>query len=546
MRRASTLIAAARRTGGLRGPLWLWAAALIIAVLFAVPLGYLVIRTITEGGDTLDVLFSRETLRPLVNTLALAVAVSAATAAVGTLLAWLTMRTDLPLRGVWRVICPLPLALPSFVAGAALLAAVSDGGLVEEALRPLGLGSPGRLDGFWGSFAVLTAVSYPYVYLPAAARIGGLPPALEEASRVLGKGGPGTFRRVVWPQLRHAVQAGALLVFLYVVSDFGVVKLMNYETLSTNIFVNRLYNAPMAFSLGLILALAALAVAGLERASANRSLARLAPGGARGRRVRLGWWKGPAILAAVITVGSGLIAPLGVLAWWGLRGLAGQGTGFDRTSVDLGALADPALNTVYAAVAAAAVAVVVVLPLAYLTTRYGGRAAGTLHAIVAGSFAVPGLLIALAVVFMALKTPGLGFLYLSLPLLVFAYVVHFGVQALRSAEVGVATVDRRLEEAAQALGAGRWRRFVRIEAPLMAPALAAGGGLVLLSTMKELPATLLAAPVGFETLATRIWNAEEEGFLADMGVASVALVAVSAVLTWLLVIRNSEHLRRGA
>ena len=77
----------------------------------------------------------------------------------------------------------------------------------------------------------------------------------------------------------------------------------------------------------------------------------------------------------------------------------------------------------------------------------------------------------------------------------------------------------------------------------MAPALAAGGGLVLLSTMKELPATLLASPVGFETLATRIWNANEDGFLADMGLASVVLVAVSAVLTWLLVIRNSEHLR---
>ena len=212
-------------------------------------------------------------------------------------------------------------------------------------------------------------------------------------------------------------------------------------------------------------------------------------------------------------------------------------------SVDLAALGGPVVNTVIAAVVTAGVAVLVVLPLAYLTSRYGGRAAGAVHTVVAGSFAVPGLLIALAVVFMALKVPGLHVLYLTLPLLIFAYVVHFGVQALRSAEVGVATVDRRLEEAAQTLGAGRLRRLLRIEAPLMAPALAAGGGLVLLSTMKELPATLLASPVGFETLATRIWNANEDGFLADMGLASVVLVAVSAVLTWLLVIRNSEHLR---
>ncbi len=543
MPRAPAAIELARRAAGIRGPAWLWVAALIIAALFAVPVGYLVVRTITEGSDTLEVLFSSATARPLANTLLLAVTVSAATAGVGTLLAWLTMRTDLPLRGMWRVVCPLPLVLPSFVAGAAFLAAVSPGGLAEEVLNPIGLEAPARIEGFWGAFFVLTAVSFPYVYLPAAARVGALPPSLEEASRLLGEGSLGTFRRVVWPQVRGAVQAGTLLVFLYVVSDFGVVKLMGYETLSTNVFVNRLYNAPLAFSLGLILAVVALAVAGLERASANRSPAQLAPGGSRGRRVALGPWRAPAMLAPLVAVGAGLIAPVVVLAWWGFRGLAGEGSGFDRTSVDVSALGEPVLNTVVAGVVTAAVAVVVVLPLAYLTTRYGGRAAGAVHTIVAGSFAVPGLLIALAVVFMALKVPGLSFLYLSLPLLIFAYVVHFGVQALRSAEVGVATVDRRLEEAAQTLGAGRLRRLLRVDLPLMTPALAAGGGLVLLSTMKELPATLLASPIGFETLATRIWNAEEDGFLADMGLASVVLVAVSLVLTWLLVIRNSEHLR---
>ena len=65
----------------------------------------------------------------------------------------------------------------------------------------------------------------------------------------------------------------------------------------------------------------------------------------------------------------------------------------------------------------------------------------------------------------------------------------------------------------------------------------------MLSTMKELPATLLAAPFGWDTLATRVWNANEGGFLADAAAASLLLVAVSAALTWLLVIRRAEHLR---
>ena len=263
----------------------------------------------------------------------------------------------------------------------------------------------------------------------------------------------------------------------------------------------------------------------------------------RARRVALGRWKAPAIGAVVVSVGTGLLAPVAVLAWWAYRGFANEAAGFDRAGGDLSALSAPAFNTVLAGLVTALVAVAVVLPLAYLTGRYRSRGAGAVHIIVAGSFAVPGLLIALAVVFMALRVPGLDFLYLTFPLLIFAYVVHFGVQALRSAEVGVTTVDRRLEEAAQTLGAGRLRRLLRIEVPLMLPALAAGGGLVMLSTMKELPATLLAAPIGFETLATRIWNANEDGFLADAGLAGLVLIAVSAALTWVLVIRNSEHLR---
>jgi iron(III) transport system permease protein len=113
---------------------------------------------------------------------------------------------------------------------------------------------------------------------------------------------------------------------------------------------------------------------------------------------------------------------------------------------------------------------------------------------------------------------------------------------MRASEVAVDAVPRRLEEAARALGAGRWRRFRTVELPIMLPGLAAGGGLVLLSVMKELPATLLLAPIGVETLALRIWSATAEGFFAQAGIAALVLVALSAVLTWFLTIRRMESL----
>jgi iron(III) transport system permease protein len=84
------------------------------------------------------------------------------------------------------------------------------------------------------------------------------------------------------------------------------------------------------------------------------------------------------------------------------------------------------------------------------------------------------------------------------------------------------------------------RRLATVQLPLMRAGLLAGAGLVLLSTMKELPATLILAPTGTETLATEIWSAHNEGFFAEAGMASLVLLALSGVLTWLLVIRPTR------
>ena len=141
---------------------------------------------------------------------------------------------------------------------------------------------------------------------------------------------------------------------------------------------------------------------------------------------------------------------------------------------------------------------------------------------------MPGLVIALSLTFWALRAPGASVLYQTVPLLIVAYVVHFGAQALRSSELAVGSVPRALDESALLLGASSWRRAVTIHLPLMLPGLLAGGGLVMLSVLKELPATLLLAPIGYQTLTTRVWGAFEDGFLAEAGFGAIALVAASA------------------
>jgi iron(III) transport system permease protein len=528
--------AGAESTVGPRAPWMLVLVSVVIALLFAAPTLYLVWRNIELGADLWETLTSERTLLPLFRSLLLGTAVSVTAATIGTGLAWLTTRTDIPGRAVWRVLAPLSLVLPSFLGAAAFLAALAPGGLLQELL---GFGWTPSLEGFWGAWLVLTLFTYPYVYLPVAARLSTLAPSLEENARLLGRAPRAVFRTVVLPQTSGAIWAGALLVFLYTISDFGAVSLMRYGTLTREIFARRLDPAS-AMPLGLVLAAVALLLVVLERRVGRRRVHTEA----RDRRplqVPLGWWRAPALGAMVVVIGLALVAPLAVLAYWAYRGLSNPDSGTVALTTDLGSLGAPAINTMWVSLVAALVASALVLPVAYLTSRYRSRWSGAVNSVVVGGFALPGLVVALALVFWVLQVDLVAALYQSYYLLIFAYVVHFGAQAMRASQVAVSSVPGRLDDAARMLGAGRFRRLRTVDLPLMVPGLAAGAGLVLLSTMKELPATLLLAPPNFETLATRIWNANESSYYAQMGVAGLVLVALSGVLTWLLVVRRTER-----
>jgi iron(III) transport system permease protein len=539
---ASEPRAATRPTAAAPAPRWLAATTALVAGAFATPLAYLVVRGLAEGGKLRAVWASGRTLAPLARSLTLGVAVAAAAAVLGTTLAWLVARTDLPGRRVASLLLPLPLVMPSFIAAFALLAAFAPGGLLAGLLTPLGVERLPAFEGFWGALYVLTLFTYPYVYLPVAARLGQLPANLEESARLLGRGPAGAFRTVVLPQTAPAVWAGTLLVFLYTISDFGAVQLMRYQTLTTSIYASRVFDRTTALAQSLLLGMLAVAVVATERSvTRGRRHARMERRGSRPLRVPLGRWKAPAAGLVAGVVGLALLAPVGVLTFWAVRGALAGSTRAGALVGDLGGLAGPAANTAALATVAALAALLAVLPVAYLTTRYASRLAGGANAVIVGGFALPGLVVALALTFWTLQAPEpVALLYQTQALLVFAYVVHFGSQALRAAQVAVAAVPARLDDAARTLGAGRVRRLRTVELPLALPGLLAGGGLVLLSTMKELPATLLLAPPGFETLATKIWNATEDAFLADASLAALLLLLLSGVLTWLLVVRRGD------
>ena len=500
--------------------------AAIVGALFLFPLAYLVWGTFDLESSLWTTLADRSALIPLRNSLVIAIAVSVTCGVLGGSLAWITTRTDTPGHRIWRSILPLPLVIPSFVGATALLAAFGRGGLVPAIPR---------LNGFVGAFIVLTLLSYPYVYLPTAARLRHTIPQLEEAARVLDGSFWRTARYVVFPQVRATVTAGMLLVFLYVLSDFGAVSLMRYDTVTRAIFSSRLSDRSTSLTLGLLLAVLALVVAGAERSisSPNDSIT------TRAHQVRysLGKWRWASLSIVIGTLTAGFVAPVGVFVTWVIRGSTTIGIGYSGWGDDLSFLGRPIVNSMLAGVSAAVVAAIVVLPVAYVSARRRGWVAGFSSAAVSSVFALPGLVVALALVFWAIRIPGV---YQTFPLLILAYVLHFGTQSMATTRASVAAVSPSLNEAAHTLGAGRAKRFATIELPLITPGLVAGAGLVMLSTLKELPATLLLAPIGFQTLATKIWGAAEDGFYAEVGITSLVLIAMSWALTWVLVLRETK------
>ena len=523
--------------GRRRPPALLWAPAVAVAVAMALPLVYLVERSLDGGGEVLDLLWRTRTLEIALRSAALVIVVTVASALIAVPLAWLTVRTDLPLRRFWSVVTVLPLVIPSYVGAFLVVVALGQRGMLQGLMeRLIGLERLPDISGLFGAALTITFLSFPYTLLSVRASLWGQDPALDEMSRSLGNGQWKTLWRVTLPQMRPSIAAGSLLVALYTLSDFGAVSLLRYETFTWAIYLQyeTAFDRSLAAALSLVMIGAALSLVVLEAQARGRSrYYRAATGAARPvSLVRLGPWRWPAFGFAAAVTALSLAAPLALLAFLALRGIA--------AGEPVRLLWGNALNSVYASGLGALVAVAAAVPVVLFTLRFPGRLSWIVERLAYTGFALPGIAVALALIFFGARfaTP----LYQTLGLLVFAYVVLFFPQAMGALRSTYMQVSPRLSEAALSLGHRPLSIVIRISLPLMVPGMLAGGALVFLTAMKELPATLLLSPIGYGTLATSIWSAAEEAFFAQAAVPALLLVAVSAVPTAFLILREP---RRG-
>ncbi len=234
---------------------------------------------------------------------------------------------------------------------------------------------------------------------------------------------------------------------------------------------------------------------------------------------------------------AALVVPVGGLTYWLWRGLqqewAVDAAGGSWSTVEyLTALWMPAWNSISAAALGAFLAVSLALPIAVLAVRRPGRMSLFLERLTYASFALPGIVVALAYVYF-----GINFvqpLYQSLPMLLAAYVVLFIPQAVGAERTSFMQVSPSLEEAARSLGKSPAAVLRRVILPLVRPGILAGAMLVFLTIMKELPATLILSPTGFDTLATQVWSNISEAFFARAAAPTLLLILLSsAPLAWL-------------
>lgn len=522
-----TLPTARRR----RAP-WLWSVPAVAAAALAnVPLVYLFVRSF-EGGLAryLEVVMTPTTLRLVWQTLALVGGVVVVTVAIALPLAWLVVRTDLPGRKLWAVVGALPLVFPSYVSAYTLVAALGPRGYLQSWLAPFGVEQlPAIAYGYSGALLALGLFVYPYTYLLLVAGLRGQDPSLEESSRSLGAGRWGTFFRVALPPLQPALYGGSLLVVLYTLSDLGAVSVTRYNTFTLSIYnaYRGLLDRATAASLASVLVLLTLAFILFEAWLMRRDR----PSRQRPARpqepVALGRWRWPCVgglaLLSLFTVGM----PAGVVGYWGVRALA--------VGNPLGPVLEQAMSSVSVSVLAAGAAVVLSVPIAAWSVRYPNRLSRATERLTFAGYALPGIVVGLALVFMTIRFGGL--LYQSLVLLVVAYVIRFLPEAVAATRGAMLAVAPAFEEAGRSLGRSAFGVLRSVTLPMVRPGLLAGGGLVFLTAMKELPATLILRPIGFDTLATRIWSAASEGIYSQASLPALCLLLVTAVPLYLLMIR---------
>jgi iron(III) transport system permease protein len=530
-------------------------SAWLLALLLLAPVAVVASTLLLPRGDVWAHLWDTLLGELVLNTGLLLAGVALGTSVLGTTLAWIVTAHRFPGRHVFDRLLVLPLAMPAYVVGFVVVAQLEFAGPVQTQWRAW-FGDGARLPEIkstWGVIVTMSLVLYPYVYLLARAAFADMNASLLDAGRSLGCSSRWLLWRVAVPSARPAIATGVALALMEALADFGTVSLFNVTTFTTAIYRVwfGMFDRDAGSQLASLLLLTALVLILAERHArgraaftqqAGRSLAGALPP-LRGVRAAL------AILYCSAVVGVAFVLPVGVLLAWS----------YEAWQTGRVASTYPSLvsTTLLLALTTALLAVAVALVLAYALRIRPQRWLGRLVDLATVGYAVPGSVVAVGVLVtlawvddrlasaweaMTGTLPDLLVIG-SVGGLLFAYLVRFAAVARYSVDAGLSRITRTLDEAARSLGARAGRVLLAVHVPLLRRTLLTASLLVFLDTMKEMPATLLIRPLGWDTLAVEIWQRTTEGLWVEAAVPALTIVAAGLVPVFVLTSLRERRLR---
>lgn len=484
--------------------------------------------------------------RLLANTFYLMVGVGVLVMVVGVSLAWLTAVCEFPGRRWLDWALVLPLAIPTYVVAFVALDIMSYGGPVLSLWRDIF----GR-DAWYpeirstpGVILVMSSVLYPYVYMLARGAFLQQGRSLTDAARSLGSSPWASFVHVVLPMARPSIAAGMALALMEALADFGAVAVFNYDTFTTAIYKSwfGFFNLQAAAQLAsLLLAFVAVALLVEQQARGRR---RNHDTTKRFERIRLSGARGLAASVFCFSIlAIAFIVPVAqLLLWVWQTGLSG---------VDLHFLKLVEHTFTLGVIGASLVAFLALL-VAFAQRLSQAPWLDGLIRLTSLGYALPGSVLAVGVIMVftfldrAVLWPLFGdgghsgqILVGSLAALVAAYSIRYFSVGLGPVQAGLERIKPQIQEVAHSLGCNQWAVLRRVYLPLLTPGLMTALVLVLVDVMKEMPATLLLRPFGWDTLAVRVYEMTSEGEWQRAALPALTLVLIS-ILPVVMMIRRSR------
>jgi len=530
---------------------WVVAAG-TVALLVATPILVVVSSLVSPSPDIWAHLWETQLVELIWNTLILIIGVGFSVLVMGTGLAWMVTMYRFPGRALFEWLLILPLAIPSYVFGFVFLAIFDYTGPVQSWLR--GLFGPQvwfpEIYSYGGVTIVMTLVLYPYVYMLARAAFLEQAGATLEAARSLGARPVAVFWKVVLPLARPSLAAGLAFALMEALADFGTVAIFGYSTFTVAIYKVwfGMFDRGAATELASLLIFFTLGLYLLERTTRGRARFYQTEGTVRAAGPkRLRGWKGLlASSVALLVVGVAFALPVVQLLVWAM----GSAEYEDRYP-------EFVLNTLMLGVTTAALAIGAAVVVAY-GLRLSRRRLVRIFARIANmGYALPGSVIAVGVLVplafldnsldaLLQRSVGLsvGLVFTgSMFGLVFAYLVRFLAVGCQTVEASLVKVTPNMDMAGRSLGVSKGGVLWRIHLPLIRGGLSAAAILVFVDVMKEMPATLLLRPFGYDTLAVRVWQLTSESLWEAAALPALTIVIAGILPVVLLV---GGHIRPGS